>query len=183
MSENTKRNDCGHPRLWAPWRMVYIEGIDREDDNGCIFCDKPAENADRENLILHRGETCFIIMNRFPYNNGHLLIVPYHHTAELGDLDAAVRLELLDTCDRAVRAMKNTMRPDGFNMGANLGRTAGAGIADHFHLHLVPRWNGDTNFMPVVGSTKVISESLDHTYDKLHAEFVRLADDGGITGR
>ena len=183
MSDETRHNECGHPRLWAPWRMVYIEGIDRGGDTGCIFCDKPAESADRENLILHRGETCFIIMNRFPYNNGHLLIVPYLHTAELGDLDTAVRLELFDTCDLAVRAMKNTMRPDGFNLGANLGRTAGAGIADHFHLHLVPRWNGDTNFMPVVGSTKVISESLEHTYDKLYAELVRLAGENGTDGR
>jgi ATP adenylyltransferase len=181
MSDDTKRNDCGHPRLWAPWRMEYIEGIDNKDTGGCIFCDKPNEDTDRENLILYRGTTCFIIMNRFPYNNGHLLIVPYHHTSELGTLDSAARLELFDLSDLAVRAIRNTMRPDGFNLGANLGRTAGAGIADHIHLHLVPRWNGDTNFMPVIGSTKVISESLESTYDKLHAEFARLVTVDGTT--
>ncbi len=164
----------GMPKLWAPWRMAYIDGIDTPKESGCIFCEKPKEDRDDENLILHRGETCYIILNRFPYNNGHLLIVPYRHTADIGDLDARTRCELLDTVELGINIERSTMRPDGFNLGANLGRTAGAGIADHFHLHLVPRWNGDTNFMPVVGDTKVISESLESTYRKLKAELDRI---------
>ena len=162
-------------KLWAPWRMAYINGIGTPKESGCIFCEKPKEDQDEENLILHRGETCYIIMNRFPYNNGHLLIVPYLHTADIGDLDARTRCDLLDTAELGIRVERGTMRPDGFNLGANLGRTAGAGIADHFHIHLVPRWNGDTNFMPVVGDTKVISESLESTYRKLKAELDRIA--------
>jgi len=159
--------DGGFEKLWAPWRMRYIEGMDAASGSGCIFCDKPRENADDRNFIVHRGGTCYLILNIFPYNNGHIMAVPYVHTPRLADLDAETRLEMFDLAGVAVEAITRTMRPDGFNMGMNIGRTAGAGIADHLHLHLVPRWNGDTNFMPVIGSTKVISEALEDTYLKL----------------
>jgi len=157
----------GIKKLWAPWRMKYIEGIDAGENEDCIFCSKPGENADDENFIVYRGKTCFIMLNIYPYNNGHLMVIPYKHTGELSDLDAETRLELMDTVNIAMEAIKVVMRPDGYNIGVNFGRTAGAGITDHLHFHLVPRWNGDTNFMPVVGCTKVVSESLEDTYIKI----------------
>jgi ATP adenylyltransferase len=147
--------------------MRYIEGMDTGGSGGCIFCEKPGENNDEGNFIIHRGETCYIILNVFPYNNGHLMVVPYLHTSRFPDLDADTRLEMFDLTGISVEAITRTMRPDGFNIGMNIGRTAGAGIADHLHLHAVPRWNGDTNFMPVIGGVKVISESLEDTYRKL----------------
>ena len=165
---NEKDNDiCGFEKLWAPWRMEYIEGIDTELPGKCIFCEKPKENDDRKNFIVFRGNTCFVVLNIFPYNNGQLMVVPYLHTAELNDLDTETLLEVIGTTSTVVEAIKNTMRPDGFNIGMNLGRTAGAGIAEHLHVHIVPRWNGDTNFMPVIGGTKVMSESLKNCYDRL----------------
>ena len=154
-------------KLWAPWRMKYIEGIDTDDDGECIFCSKPEEDNDDANFIVHRGKTCFVVLNIFPYNNGHLLVVPYRHTCELSDLDNETVLEMNSLTATIVETMKETMRPDGFNIGMNLGRSAGAGITDHLHIHIVPRWNGDTNFMPVIGGTKVISESLEDNYRKL----------------
>ncbi len=166
-------NECGNgtrgfEKLWAPWRMKYIEGIDTETPPACIFCEAPKTEDDRSRRIVFRGKTTFSILNIFPYNNGHLLLVPYIHVSEIADLPPETRLELFDCADMAAQVMKNTMRPDGFNIGTNLGRSAGAGIADHIHLHIVPRWNGDTNFLPVIGGTKVISESLDETYEKLN---------------
>ena len=157
----------GFEKLWAPWRMKYIEGIDTGASGECVFCSLPGAGDDRAACVVHRGATCFAVLNIFPYNNGHLMVVPYHHTAEFSDLPASTRLELMDTAELMMTVMKRTMRPDGFNIGMNLGRTAGAGIADHLHLHIVPRWNGDTNFMPVIGGVKVISESLQDTRDKL----------------
>ncbi|MHB9031113.1 MAG: HIT family protein [Candidatus Latescibacterota bacterium] len=157
----------GFEKLWAPWRMRYIEGIGGSPGEGCIFCEKPKENADERNFIVHRGEACYIIMNIFPYNNGHLMVVPYFHTSRFSDLGSETYREMLDLAGLAMEAIENTMRPDGFNMGMNIGRTAGAGIADHLHLHLVPRWSGDTNFMPVIGCTKVISEALEDSYRKI----------------
>lgn len=157
----------GIQKLWAPWRMQYIEGIDSEKNEECIFCTKPRQDDDVKNFIVFRGKTCFIMLNIYPYNNGHLMIVPYKHTHVLADLDAETKLDLMNTADIAMEAIKKVMRPDGFNLGINFGRTAGAGIDEHLHIHIVPRWNGDTNFMPVVGCTKVISESLEGTYIKL----------------
>jgi len=154
-------------KLWAPWRMKYIERIDVENDVKCIFCEKPKEDDDKRNYIIYRGKKCFAILNIFPYNNGHLLVVPYEHTSEIKDLDSETMLELMKTINIVIEVIKKTMRPDGFNIGINLGRTAGAGIKEHLHIHIVPRWNGDTNFMPVIGNTKVISESLEDTYEKL----------------
>lgn len=161
----------GFEKLWAPWRMKYIEGIETEKNSECIFCEKPSEETDKANFILYRGKLCFLILNVFPYNNGHLLIVPYTHTQQFEELGAETVLEMNEVASIAIRAIKKTMRPDGFNMGMNLGRSAGAGIAEHIHLHLVPRWNGDTNFMSVIGGTKVISESLEDSYNKIKKAF------------
>lgn len=150
--------------LWAPWRIEYILS---KKSPGCIFCDKPRENNDQENLILYRGKHHFIIMNAYPYNNGHMMIVPYRHTSTLADWSSEEQKEFMELADLAVNLLKIAMKPDGFNLGINMGQVAGAGIADHIHLHVVPRWNGDTNFMPVLSDTRVISEHLKATYEKL----------------
>lgn len=150
--------------LWAPWRMEYIDA-DRE--SGCIFCKKAAADDDEANLILHRGESCFVILNLFPYNPGHLLIAPYRHTAELSGLTPEESAEMFVLTQRSIDILKETMSPEGFNIGMNLGKTAGAGIADHLHMHAVPRWDGDTNFMPVLGDVKVLPEHLNATWKKL----------------
>lgn len=154
-------------RLWAPWRMQYVASAAKSD--GCIFCEKWKVEEDAENLILFRGEACFAILNLFPYNNGHLMIVPIRHVADIVDLNTSEQAEMFRLMQRMVSALRETMSPHGFNIGFNLGRAAGAGIADHLHLHVVPRWSGDTNFMPVLGATRVISEALEETYCKLKA--------------
>lgn len=152
-------------RLWAPWRMEYIEQSDKKP--GCIFCVLPEENDDDKNLILYRGEYCFIMLNSFPYNPGHLMVSPYMHTADMYDLDDLTLLEINHLVRYCTKLLKATSNPDGFNLGVNLGRTAGAGIADHIHWHIVPRWNGDTNFMPVIAETRVLPQSLQASYKKL----------------
>ena len=154
-------------RLWAPWRMEYIAGATKSE--GCIFCEKWNGTADPENLVLFRGEACFVILNLFPYNNGHLMVVPIRHVADVVDLTEDEQSEMFRLMQRMVGVLREVMSPQGFNIGFNLGRAAGAGIADHLHLHVVPRWNGDTNFMPVLGATRVISEALEETYKKLKA--------------
>ncbi len=161
-------------RLWAPWRMAYITGESQKKEKGCIFCLKSKQRSDAKNLIVLRGREAFVIMNIFPYNNGHLMVAPYRHIGDLGKLRDSELLEMMNLARRCQRAIAATMRPDGFNLGFNLGRTAGAGIADHVHLHLVPRWNGDTNFMPVLAGTKVISEGLAQTYRKLRKALGQL---------
>lgn len=162
-------------RLWATWRMKYIEMADRMP--GCIFCTLPAEQKDRDNLILHRGKTCFIMLNSFPYNCGHLMVAPFKHTADMYALDDEELLEINHMIRYSLRLLSATMHPDGFNMGVNLGRTAGAGVVDHIHWHIVPRWNGDTNFMPVVADARVLPESLQAVYDKLKAKIDELGVD------
>lgn len=157
-------------RLWAPWRLEYITA-DRVE--GCIFCLFPQQDDDRGNRILLRGERAFVIMNAFPYSNGHLLIPPYRHVADLSELTDEESLEIMQLTQRSLLALKETSKPDGFNIGVNQGTAAGAGIADHVHMHIVPRWNGDTNFMPVFADVKVIPEALETTYDKLKAIFDR----------
>jgi ATP adenylyltransferase len=147
--------------------MEYI--LDAKDQGGaeCIFCSLPRAHADRDNLILWRGRRAFVILNKFPYNPGHLMVVPYTHTA---DLDVLVPDELTDlmlSLRHAVRCLQHAMTPDGYNIGINLGRTAGAGIPGHVHYHVVPRWDGDQNFMPVIAETKVIPQHLWRTYDQL----------------
>jgi ATP adenylyltransferase len=152
--------------------MKYIEQADKAE--GCIFCTLPAENKDEEKLILHRGKTAFIMLNSFPYNNGHLMIAPFKHTADMQDLEDEELLEIQRLLRYAIRLLTETMHPDGFNVGVNLGLTAGAGVADHIHWHIVPRWNGDTNFMPVVADTKVLPDSLQSTYKKLKKKIEEL---------
>lgn len=149
--------------LWAPWRIKYITG-DKEE--GCIFCQKPKEGNDKDNLILYTGETGFIIMNRYPYSNGHLMTVPYKHTNNFSDLTQEERLELMNLTAKCIDILQ-VIKPEGFNIGMNLGRTGGAGIDDHLHFHVVPRWNGDTNFMPVIGDVRVMPEYLEETYETL----------------
>jgi ATP adenylyltransferase len=161
-------------KLWAPWRMKYIKGIDKKDE-GCIFCIKPQLSDDKNNLILLRGKHCFVILNAFPYSNGHLLVIPYLHTSELDQLDESVSMELWRYIVAGKNVLKKAYNPDGFNIGMNLGRPAGAGIDQHLHVHIVPRWNGDTNFMPVLDETRVISEGLGDTYDFLLPLFKELS--------
>lgn len=158
--------------LWAPWRAEYILG--GATASGCIFCQKPQQESDPANYILHRGASCFVIMNLYPYNNGHLMIVPYRHVAEFEALTVEESTDMMSVVQTWIRVLKHAMAPQGFNVGMNLGRVAGAGIEEHLHIHVVPRWNGDTNFMPVVGETKVISEGLDRTYSKLKEHYEAL---------
>lgn len=156
--------------LWAPWRMAYIDPSGAKEQ-GCIFCVKPEEDRDEENLILNRGARCFVLMNLFPYNNGHLMIAPYAHVPDIERLDAETLTEMMLTAQKSLAALRAAMRPDGFNMGINQGTVAGAGIADHVHFHVVPRWNGDTNFMPVLADTKVMPDYLQNTYRQLKPHF------------
>ena len=153
-------------KLWAPWRINYIM---QPKEDGCIFCSKPAEQEteDIKNFILFRGEHSFIIMNYYPYNNGHLMVVPYRHTSDISELNDDENLEMMNLLALCKKSLTEVMAPQGFNIGMNIGETAGAGIKDHLHFHIVPRWNGDTNFMPITGHTKVISEGLTETYEKL----------------
>ncbi|MGQ9759758.1 MAG: HIT family protein [Candidatus Methanomethylicaceae archaeon] len=148
--------------LWAPWRLEFIT----DERKGCIFCEKPKENDDARNLIFKRRDYVFGILNRFPYNAGHLMIAPYRHLTNIEEFTAEEWRDLLELLKDSLAALKKTMSPDGFNIGFNIGRAAGAGY-DHTHLHVVPRWSGDTNFMPVLSETKVISEHLEETYRKL----------------
>ena len=155
-------------RLWAPWRAKYIESFSNEEKSeNCLFCEKAKEDENEKNLVLLKGKTCYIIMNRFPYNSGHLMIVPYKHTANITDLSDEENLDLMNMLKKSINALNKALKPHGFNIGINLGRVSGAGIAEHIHLHIVPRWNGDTNFMPVLSETKVISELLEDTYKKI----------------
>jgi ATP adenylyltransferase len=154
--------------------MAYIAKIDKTEA-GCVFCGKVSEADDRKNLVLHRGKSCFVLMNLFPYNNGHLMVIPYAHVSEIRDIGRETSLELWELLCRSQEVLKRVMHPDGFNIGLNVGRVAGAGIDIHLHAHIVPRWNGDTNFMPVIGETKVISQALGATYDALLPLFQSMA--------
>lgn len=151
-------------RIWSPWRMEYILG---EKPDGCILCSKPQEHGDSENLILFRGRHCYIMLNRYPYNNGHLMVIPYQHVDTPRGLSSEALAELMALVNTSLEVLDESMHPDGYNVGMNLGASAGAGIKDHVHMHVVPRWTGDTSFMPVIGDTRVIVESLRACYDKL----------------
>src|SRR5207344_2698973 len=148
-------------RLWTPWRLAYVTDASRTPPS-CIFCDA-FEHIDNEPLVVHRSERCYVILNKFPYNNGHLMVVPNRHVASLGEATADELTELIALARRAELAIKETYAPHGLNMGINLGKPAGAGILDHLHMHVVPRWNGDTNFMTVIGQTRVLAEELTQT--------------------
>jgi ATP adenylyltransferase len=153
--------------LWAPWRMEYIVSCKEQD---CIFCVRAAGKNDRDNLVLYRGKNVFVMMNKYPYNNGHLMVVPYAHQSSLSGLDQDTRLELMNTVEKGTECL-GIFRPEAFNIGINIGKIAGAGIEEHIHIHIVPRWGGDTNFMTVTGETRVIPEHILDTYDKLYPVF------------
>jgi ATP adenylyltransferase len=153
--------------LWAPWRLSYVATVKPPSDDDCFICRGLAESDDRRNLIALRTPRSVVVLNRFPYNNGHLLVAPLQHKGQLDELDADELLDNMETVRRMVALLDATMRPDGHNVGFNLGRAAGAGLPGHLHWHIVPRWNGDTNFMPVLSDTKVIVQSLDALYELL----------------
>lgn len=159
--------------LFATWRVSYIEAPKHE---GCIFCDFPAEHQDEKHFILHRGKTCFVIMNLYPYNAGHMMVIPFRHTNVYESLTDEELLEMDHLTAKAVKVLKEVMRPQGFNIGMNLGEPAGAGVAGHLHRHIVPRWTGDTNFMPVIGETRVISEAIESTYKRLREVWESMGD-------
>jgi ATP adenylyltransferase len=162
-------------QLWAPWRMEFVQSS--RPETGCLFCTKIRESDDVANLIVHRGPRAFIIMNLYPYNSGHLMVVPYQHVARLPDLHPEASAAVMATAQLAVRALDDLMRPHGYNMGINQGDIAGAGVADHLHLHVVPRWSGDTNFMPVVAGAKVMPELISQTAAKLRPVLERLREE------
>ena len=151
-------------RMWAPWRMEYLM---QDRDGGCFLCQNAAEQRDRENGILFRGSFAFVVLNAFPYNSGHLLVAPYRHLRDPRALSEEEQADLWRVTARCLEGLEVSIRAQGFNLGINLGQAAGAGLESHLHLHIIPRWNGDTNFLPVLGETKVISEHLLTTFDKL----------------
>lgn len=153
--------------------MAYLNQTERV--HGCIFCTKAHENKDEENYVLYRGERCFALLNLYPYNSGHLLIVPYQHTGALPEIEPETGTEMFSTAQLGIRVIEQTMHPEGFNLGVNQGSAAGAGIADHIHLHVVPRWSGDTNFMSVLAEAKVMPELLTVTAAKLRESFSRIS--------
>ena len=155
--------------LWSPWRMEYIENHDKEE--GCVFCNAQAMDDSAENLIAFRGERAFVILNRYPYTSGHLMVIPFVHKPNLEELDSATRAEMIELTSRCTTALKNIYHPQGFNVGVNIGEAAGAGVKEHVHIHIVPRWKGDTNFMSTVGETRVLPEELESTYERVRNEF------------
>ena len=161
----------GERPLWAPWRIEYITGPKAGE---CIFCAAAAERDGSSEQVLEAGDECFTMLNAFPYASGHIMVAPYRHVGELEGLEERELLEMMALTRRAISALRDVMAPDGFNAGFNIGEVAGAGYADHLHLHVVPRWRGDTNFMPVLGGTRVISQALEETRATLVAALARL---------
>ena len=155
-------------QIWAPWRMEYIQG---EKPTGCIFCEKPGQDNDTENYILYRGSKNFVILNSYPYNPGHLLVVPYRHIASLEELTEEERRQHFDLVSQSINILRHELSPEGFNLGINIGKAAGAGIEDHVHTHIVPRWHSDTNYMTVISDIRVVPEALTETYKKLKDKF------------
>jgi ATP adenylyltransferase len=158
-------------RIWAPWRLAYVKDASKDDADECIFCTKPAEDDDEANLIVHRGELCFVILNLYPYTNGHLMIAPFEHDPSITDLGAETIAEMMSLAQRAMTVLEERYSPHGYNVGFNQGRVAGAGVEHHIHMHVVPRWGGDTNFMPVLADTRVMPQTLDQTYETLRGSF------------
>jgi ATP adenylyltransferase len=156
-------------RLWSPWRYTYITTA--SPDNACIFCVKAAEHRDRENFIVFRGERNFVLLNLFPYTNGHLMIAPYEHVATLEGAQAETLAEMMRLTRECEGHLRSIYSPKGINLGMNIGECAGAGVAGHIHMHMLPRWPGDANFMTVVGETRVLPETLEMTYEKLRDAF------------
>jgi ATP adenylyltransferase len=161
-------------RLWSPWRLAYVTRTAKGEHDACIFCENNGLDTD---LVVFTGDTCFVILNLYPYNNGHLMVVPKRHLPDITSTNAAERAELMNLARIAEMAIAEAYRPHGINVGINLGRPAGAGVLDHLHVHMVPRWNGDTNFMGVVGNTRVLPEDLTMAAERLRPIFDRLAKD------
>ena len=160
-------------KLWSPWRSKYIESLgEKEDDDKCIFCEAAKNDVnDPENLLVHKGELTFTLLNLYPYNNGHLMVIPFKHIGDFDDLSEQEGSEIIRELQLARRALIDISHPRGFNVGANLGRVSGAGIDEHIHFHIVPRWSGDTNFMPVMSDVRVMPEHLDNTYMKIFSQY------------
>ncbi len=157
-------------RLFSPWRMPYINrDKTAEKASGCVFCNALKQQDGPENLIIHRGQSAFVIVNRFPYTSGHLMVLPFQHVAHLDELDAATRAEMMELTSTSTQVLLRVYKPGGFNLGANLGAAAGAGIEEHLHLHILPRWMGDTNFVSTVGDTRVLPETLEKTWQRVKA--------------
>lgn len=157
--------------LWTPWRSTYIKG--KKDKSRCVFCDAAASQADAENLILFRARFSFVILNRYPYTSGHLMIAPYTHVSRLGEASIETAAEIMALARQAESILEDSYRPDGLNLGMNLGEAAGAGIEQHIHFHVLPRWMGDANFMTSVANTRIIPEALDDTYSRLSGKFTQ----------
>ena len=155
--------------LWTPWRSTYMQ--EKKDKSGCLFCEAAASTADEQNLVVFRCQLTFVMLNRYPYSSGHVMIAPYVHVSRLNQADSATAEELMQVTRRAERILEEAYRPEGLNLGMNLGRAAGAGIEQHIHMHVLPRWSGDANFMTSVSNTRVIPEALDDTYAKLKTAF------------
>jgi len=159
--------------IYTPWRFDYVSNVDNRNE-GCIFCIKSAETDDRKNLIVYRAEKCLAILNLYPYSSGHLMIAPYQHTGTIEELDADTLGDMMAVAQKCMRAAREAFGPDGFNIGINIARVAGAGITEHVHMHLVPRWAGDANFMPVVADTRVLPLSLDQVWERLTEQLEKL---------
>ena len=158
-------------RIWAPWRLEYVKDASKDKESECIFCAALAADDDEANLIVHRGKSCFVILNKYPYTNGHLMVAPYEHHATLQALDPVTTTEMMALAQRGMTALEASYAPHGYNVGVNQGRVAGAGVEHHIHMHVVPRWDGDTNFMPVLGDTRVMNETLEDSYATVREAF------------
>jgi ATP adenylyltransferase len=155
-------------KLFSPWRSLYIQSFgDKKKTRTCLFCGIGKDRSDAENLVVMRGKYCFVVLNKFPYNSGHLMVIPYRHISHFSKISIEEHKEIMLMTGKCITAMEAVSKPQGFNFGANLGRAAGAGIDKHIHFHLVPRWNGDTNFMPVLSDVKLVSENMIDVWSKL----------------
>lgn len=163
-------------RIWAPWRLDYVKDADKDNEERCIFCAKPALGDDETALVVHRGERAFVILNLYPYTNGHLMVAPFDHIARIQDIPERTTTEMMSLARDAMNRLEDVYRPQGFNVGFNQGRAAGAGVEHHIHMHVVPRWSGDTNFMPVVASHRVMPQSLQDSYRVLRDAFGEARD-------
>jgi ATP adenylyltransferase len=158
-------------RIWAPWRLAYVKDAANDSGDECIFCTKPKENDDEANLIVHRGARAYVMLNLFPYTNGHMMVAPYEHVGAIEQIDAETIGEIMGLAQQGIRILDGVYEPQGFNVGFNQGRAAGAGVEHHIHMHVVPRWGGDTNFMPVLGDTRVMPQSLEDSYKAIAGKF------------
>jgi len=158
-------------RIWAPWRLAYVKDAAKDSEEECIFCAKPAADDDETTLIVHRGEHSFVILNLFPYTNGHLMVAPYAHIGRIQELPQETTAEIMGFAQLAMSRLEDVYEPHGFNVGFNQGRVAGAGVEHHIHMHVVPRWGGDTSFMPVIADTRVMPQTLEQSYEALKGAF------------